>query len=230
MPLTTAERAKAYRERKWLRALDQPSTSAAAFAPNPDDETPAATPVECSRSESYVEMVDLPEVSDVQSRQDFETRWSHSNRYLDDAFLKNDFGHACDVCYRLWLRKDFLFQMPSAYSEATRLIFPNMNPDTETPILMCGDFNTDVIQNILFVNFMKSKFNLDCIISASTTLGNTCIDLTFTRNMSVQTVLYGSYFSYHRPLLNRLMLTHCGRVTQICVFNTVNVGTSASSP
>jgi len=29
---------------------------------------------------------------------------------------------------------------------------------------------------------------------------------------------------------NRLVLTHCGRVRQICVFNTVNLGTSASSP
>jgi len=26
------------------------------------------------------------------------------------------------------------------------------------------------------------------------------------------------------------MLAHCGRVTQICVFNTVKLGTSASSP
>jgi len=26
------------------------------------------------------------------------------------------------------------------------------------------------------------------------------------------------------------LLTHCGRVTQICVFDTVNLGTSASSP
>jgi len=26
------------------------------------------------------------------------------------------------------------------------------------------------------------------------------------------------------------MLTHCGRVTQICVFNTVKLGTSASYP
>jgi len=26
------------------------------------------------------------------------------------------------------------------------------------------------------------------------------------------------------------LLTHCGRVTQIFVFNTVNLGTSASSP
>jgi len=25
-------------------------------------------------------------------------------------------------------------------------------------------------------------------------------------------------------------LTHCGRVTQICVFNTVKLGTSANSP
>jgi len=25
-------------------------------------------------------------------------------------------------------------------------------------------------------------------------------------------------------------LTHCGRVTKICVFNTVKLGTSASSP
>jgi len=28
----------------------------------------------------------------------------------------------------------------------------------------------------------------------------------------------------------RIILTHCGRVTQICVFNTVKLGTSASSP
>jgi len=27
-----------------------------------------------------------------------------------------------------------------------------------------------------------------------------------------------------------MILTHCGRVTQICVFNTVKLGTSASSP
>jgi hypothetical protein len=31
----------------------------------------------------------------------------------------------------------FMFQMLGAYSEAIRLIFPNMNPDTETPILPC---------------------------------------------------------------------------------------------
>ena len=62
VPLTPAERSKVYRERKQIRALDQPNTSAAAFALNRDDETTATTPIECSRSESYVKMVELPEV------------------------------------------------------------------------------------------------------------------------------------------------------------------------
>jgi len=101
----------------------------------------------------------------------------------------------------------FMFQMLSAYSEAIRLIFPNTNPATETPILLCGDFNMDIMQNKSFVNFMKSIFNLDYISSASTTLGNTCIDLTFTSNISLQTLPYVSYFSYQRPVLNRLMLS-----------------------
>jgi len=41
-------------------------------------------------------------------------------------------------------------------------------------------------------------------------------------------------YIYRRNDLNigylLLLLTHCGRVTQICVFNTVKLGTSASSP
>jgi len=40
----------------------------------------------------------------------------------------------------------FMFQMLSAYSEAIRLIFPNVNPDTETPVLLCRDFNMDIMQ------------------------------------------------------------------------------------
>jgi hypothetical protein len=52
----------------------------------------------------------------------------------------------------------FVFQILGAYSEAIRLIFPNMNPDTEIPILLCGDFNMDIMQNKSFVKFIKSKF------------------------------------------------------------------------
>jgi len=77
----------------------------------------------------------------------------------------------------------FMFQMLGAYSEAIRLIFPNMNPYTETPIVLCGDFNMGIMQNKPYVNFIRSKFNMDCISSASTALSNTCIDLTFTGNI-----------------------------------------------
>jgi len=101
----------------------------------------------------------------------------------------------------------FMLQILDAYSEAIRLTFLNMNTDTETQILLCGDFNMDIIQNKSFVNFIKSEFNLDRISSASTTLGNACIHLTFTRNISVQILPHVSYFSYHRPVLNRLMLS-----------------------
>jgi hypothetical protein len=66
VPLTLAERAKAYRERKRLRGLDQPSTSTAALR-NPDDETPmecsgseATTPMECIGSEDDVVMMGSP--------------------------------------------------------------------------------------------------------------------------------------------------------------------------
>jgi len=46
---------------------------------------------------------------------------------------------------------------------------------------------------------------------------------------------YNKYNLYVFPLptcdtLPVSLLTHCGRVTQICVFNTVKLGTSASSP
>jgi len=36
----------------------------------------------------------------------------------------------------------FMFQMFGAYSEAIRLIFPNMNPDTETQRLYCAETST----------------------------------------------------------------------------------------
>jgi len=32
------------------------------------------------------------------------------------------------------------------------------------------------------------------------------------------------------PIYVGIALTHCGRVMQICVFNTLKLGTSASSP
>jgi len=37
-------------------------------------------------------------------------------------------------------------------------------------------------------------------------------------------------YTQKRCHCTKMILTHCGRVTQICVFNTVKLGTSASSP
>jgi hypothetical protein len=109
VPIIPAEWAKAYREPERLRGLDQPSTSTAALR-NPDDETSKecsgsqeTTPMDCAGSENDVVVMDSPEISVVQPREYFDTRWSRSNRYFNEAFLTNDFGHACD---RLWFRKD----------------------------------------------------------------------------------------------------------------------------
>jgi hypothetical protein len=57
----------------------------------------ATTPVECTESENDVVMMDAPEIFVVQPREYFNTRWTHSNHFYDEAFLTNDFGHACDV-------------------------------------------------------------------------------------------------------------------------------------
>jgi len=85
----------------------------------------------------------------------------------------------------------FMLQMLGAYNEAIRVVFLNMNPDTETPILLCGDFNTDITQSKSFVNFMKSNSICTALVPHLKTLGNACIALTFTRNISVR--LYHMY-------------------------------------
>jgi len=54
------------------------------------------------------------------------------------------------------------------------------------------------------------------------------------KELCVKLVIYKNYTEMHgqQNIKNdlRVLLTHCGRVTQICVFYTVKLGTSASSP
>jgi hypothetical protein len=80
---------------------------------------------------------------------------------------------------------------------------PFLEVDADVPIVLCGD----ITQNMQFVDFMKNTFNIDCATRATTgtTLGNACLDLIFTRSISVQCLNYISYFSYHRPVLNRVV-------------------------
>lgn len=74
------------------------------------------------------------------------------------------------------------------------------------PILVSGDFNIDVSkqENVDFIGFMKKHLNLHLMSDPlqATTLGGTCIDIVFGKNINVETRRYISYFSYHQPLLS----------------------------
>ena len=90
--------------------------------------------------------------------------------------------------------------------------FNNYKDDFESeldvPIALMGDFNIDVNEDKNKVaRFLTREFKMHHHPnSLPTTLGNTCIDHVFLRNMNNECMPYISYFSYHRPLLNRLAL------------------------
>ncbi|GFU96992.1 uncharacterized protein TNCV_3788181 [Trichonephila clavipes] len=89
----------------------------------------------------------------------------------------------------------------------TKLI-PNSQPDLETPIVLCGDFNCDSQQNSYLLEFVRNEFGLNYVQTSPTTLGNTTIDCTFTRNITVDIMPYVSYFTYHRPMLNKIVVEY----------------------
>lgn len=76
------------------------------------------------------------------------------------------------------------------------------------PIIVTGDFNIDVLkpENLEFIDFMRTYLHLDLASdrSQATTMGGSCLDLTFTRNIRIQCKRYCAYFSYHRPILSVL--------------------------
>ncbi|GFU22764.1 uncharacterized protein TNCV_829751 [Trichonephila clavipes] len=78
-----------------------------------------------------------------------------------------------------------LYQSLLPYSENLTKLIPNSQPDLETPIVLCGDFNCDPQQNSYLVEFMRNEFGLNYVQTSPTTLGNTTIDCTFTRNINV---------------------------------------------
>ena len=72
----------------------------------------------------------------------------------------------------------------------------------------CGDFNNDPLHNNYLVDFMKNEFGLNYVQTTPTTLGNTTIDCTFTRNINVDILPYVSYLSYHRPMSNKIIVEY----------------------
>lgn len=72
--------------------------------------------------------------------------------------------------------------------------------------MLISDFKFVVIQNKLLIQYMQYEFNLNYNPLLPTTLGNTCRDLIFVRNINVGIVPYVSYFCYHGPLINKSIL------------------------
>lgn len=73
-------------------------------------------------------------------------------------------------------------------------------------ILLTFVLKTNEKSDDTLLKFMKDTFNLECVsdVSKSTTLKGTTIDLTFARHITMETLPFISYFSYHRPILNRI--------------------------
>ena len=99
-----------------------------------------------------------------------------------------------------------LHQALLPYVHNSQYVPPFLQVDPNMPILLCGDFNQNVKPDDKFLKFIKDKFNLDCVsdMSKSTTLKGTTIDLTFSRHITAETLPFISYFSYHRPILNKI--------------------------
>lgn len=76
------------------------------------------------------------------------------------------------------------------------------------PMVVSGDFNVDISKNKTLLDYMKNEFGLVYLESPTTTLGNTHIDLTFLRHLDATTIPYVCYFSYHRPMMIKLLFQH----------------------
>jgi hypothetical protein len=79
------------------------------------------------------------------------------------------------------------FLCQSLVPQATTL--PNLQPDIDTMIPLCGDFEVESTQNQALLEFMKEKFYPECATEASDKLGNTCLDLMFARSIRFTFVL-----------------------------------------
>jgi endonuclease/exonuclease/phosphatase (EEP) superfamily protein YafD len=88
-------------------------------------------------------------------------------------------------------------------------IIKALEVEIDVPIVLMGDFNVNVNDKTELAEFLAKKFGLvhhtTDGLPKPTTLSRTCIDHAFLRNMNTECMPYVSYFSYHRPLLNRLL-------------------------
>lgn len=79
------------------------------------------------------------------------------------------------------------------------------NIDKDVPLIICGDFNYDILKNRSLLVSAKQLFDLDCINSKPTTQRYTCLDLSLFRNINMELMEFVAYFTDHRPVLNKIM-------------------------
>ena len=79
---------------------------------------------------------------------------------------------------------------------------------TTDPIVLLGDFNISESNRPKLQKFLLKHYSLKLQNDPEehTTLGHSCIDLSFSRYIDTHCKRYVSYFSYHRPILNKLTL------------------------
>jgi hypothetical protein len=77
------------------------------------------------------------------------------------------------------------------------------------PLIITGDFNSNIQDDRWLIEFIRNEFMLTFVQNDKpTTIGNTIIDLTFVRGLEASSIPFISYFSYHRPLFNKVLLNY----------------------
>jgi hypothetical protein len=101
------------------------------------------------------------------------------------------------------------FSSLARYGMSILKIIKSLEVELDVPIALMGDFNVNVNDKTELAEFLVKEFGLVHHTTNSlpkpTTLGRKCIDHDFLRNMNTECISYVSYFSYHQPLLNRLL-------------------------
>ena len=144
------------------------------------------------------------------------------NRTLEDT--TRGIGHAADFTIsqiqvankHTFLLAAIYVHQRAKYQDLVNVITDFLHPyDAEapdgpiTPIVLMGDFNTTDTDRSKLAQYLDQRFGLklDTNVRDKTTLGGTCIDLTFSRGINLTCKCYVSYFSYHRPVFNKIELS-----------------------
>jgi hypothetical protein len=122
-----------------------------------------------------------------------------------------EFGDVClaeitiDSTVRFVLGSVYIYPCSSS-RDIGMLLFQSLAPyiaNNSAHPFLAVDADVRFGKNIQSVDFLKNTFNMHCATRA--TPGSTCLDLILTRNICVECLNYISHFSYHRPVLTRMV-------------------------